>query len=88
MEVPFQQPMEWCKIAYYELNNRVGELFYAKDFYNSVYIDGFTSPGSDANRFCLGQLSNVNRTSSIEQARRHIGNGKNGSYPLILLLTY
>merc|ERR1711963_81114 len=75
VEVPFQQPMEWCKIAYYELNNRVGELFYAKDFYNSVYIDGFTSPGSDANRFCLGQLSNVNRTSSIEQARRHIGNG-------------
>ena len=46
-----------------------------------VFIDGFTSPGSDANRFCLGQLSNVNRTPSIEQTRRHIGNGK--SRPLV-----
>jgi len=73
-EVPYQDPMEWCKIAYYELNNRVGELFYAKGLMD-VFIDGFTSPGSDANRFCLGQLSNVNRTSSIEQARRHIGIG-------------
>ena len=64
----------WCKVAYYELSNRVGELFYARD-HMDVKIDGFTSPGTDANRFSLGQLSNLNRNSSIEQVRRHIGNG-------------
>ena len=72
-EVPYQDPMEWCKISYYELSNRVGEMFYANGLMD-VFIDGFT--GSDANRFCLGQLYDVNRTSSIEQARRHIGNGR------------
>ena len=35
----------------------------------SLKIDLFTV------RFCLGQLSNVNRNSTIENTRRHIGKG-------------
>ena len=74
-EVSYQDPMEgWCKISYYEENKFVGESFHAKGNMD-VFIDGFTNPGSSGNRFCLGQLSNVNRSSSIEQTRRHIGNG-------------
>ena len=39
-------------------------------------MDGFTNPSSQNNsRFCLGQLSNVNRNSAIESSRRHIGKG-------------
>ena len=39
-------------------------------------MDGFTKPSSqNDNRFCLGQLSNVNRTLAMESVRRHIGNG-------------
>lgn len=30
---------------------------------------------SNSERFCLGLLSNVNRTSVVEQIRRHIGKG-------------
>ena len=43
---------------------------------HSVIIDGFTNPSNkNNNRFCLGQLSNVNRNSTIENTRRHIGKG-------------
>lgn len=42
-----------------------------------VVVDGFTNPRNDLNRFCLGQLSNVNRNSTIENTRRHIGKGMN-----------
>lgn len=38
-------------------------------------MDGFTNPGREKNRFCLGQLTNVNRNSTIENTRRHIGKG-------------
>lgn len=40
-----------------------------------MVVDGFTNPRNDLNRFCLGQLSNVNRNSTIENTRRHIGKG-------------
>lgn len=71
--VNFQEPEHWCSIAYYELNSRVGEVFHAQN--TSIVIDGFTDPSNNSNRFCLGLLSNVNRNSTIEHTRRHIGKG-------------
>jgi len=72
--VAYQEPVYWCSIAYYELNGRVGEVYHAA--LHSVIIDGFTNPSNKHNnRFCLGQLSNVNRNSTIENTRRHIGKG-------------
>ena len=73
----YQEPQFWCSIAYYELNSRVGEIFRAKRTDTDIYVDGFTNPSMhDNNRFCLGQLSNVNRNSTIENTRRHIGQGE------------
>ena len=70
----YQEPLYWSSIAYYELNSRVGEVYHANN--HSVIIDGFTNPSNkNNNRFCLGQLSNVNRNSTIENTRRHIGKG-------------
>ncbi|KAI2809448.1 hypothetical protein BLOT_000597 [Blomia tropicalis] len=74
--VPYQEPASWCSIAYYELNSRVGEIFQAQSA--TIVIDGFTDPTNQ--RFCLGQLSNVNRNSTIENTRRHIGKGVQLSY--------
>ena len=72
--VPYQEAIYWASIAYYELNTRVGEVYHANN--HSVIIDGFTNPSNkNNNRFCLGQLSNVNRNSTIENTRRHIGKG-------------
>ncbi|KAK8731332.1 hypothetical protein OTU49_007551, partial [Cherax quadricarinatus] len=71
--VTYQEPAFWSSIAYYELNNRVGEVFHAQT--HSVIVDGFTDPSNNSERFCLGLLSNVNRNSTIENTRRHIGKG-------------
>ncbi|CAH2225050.1 mothers against decapentaplegic homolog 9 [Pelobates cultripes] len=71
--VCYEEPLHWCSVAYYELNNRVGETFQASS--RSILIDGFTDPSNNKNRFCLGLLSNVNRNSTIENTRRHIGKG-------------
>ena len=70
--VPFQEPREWCRISYYEMSNRVGEQF--RSTQSQVIIDGFTHP-SNAERFCLGGLTNVQRTMDIDKIRRHIGRG-------------
>lgn len=72
-EVALVEPEHWCSIAYYELNSRVGEMFHASS--KNIVIDGFTDPSNNNNRFCLGLLSNVNRNSTIENTRRHIGKG-------------
>lgn len=72
-EVALEEPVYWCSIAYYELNSRVGEMFHASS--KNIVIDGFTDPSNNSNRFCLGLLSNVNRNSTIENTRRHIGKG-------------
>ncbi|XP_043268900.1 protein mothers against dpp [Venturia canescens] len=71
--VCYQEPLYWASIAYYELNCRVGEVFHCQS--HSVIVDGFTNPSNNSDRFCLGQLSNVNRNSTIENTRRHIGKG-------------
>ncbi|KAL4608563.1 hypothetical protein GN956_G24518 [Arapaima gigas] len=71
--VCYEEPEYWCSVAYYELNNRVGETFHASS--RSILVDGFTDPSNNKNRFCLGLLSNVNRNSTIEHTRRHIGKG-------------
>lgn len=72
--VEYEEPSHWCSIVYYELNNRVGEAYHASS--TSVLVDGFTDPSNNKNRFCLGLLSNVNRNSTIEHTRRHIGKGR------------
>lgn len=73
VSVKYQEPPYWCSVTYYELNQRVGEAFHATR--SHVVVDGFTDPSTTADRFCLGLLSNVNRNSTIENVRRHIGKG-------------
>lgn len=67
-------PEYWCSIAYFELDQHVGETFKVPSGYNSVTIDGYVDP-SGGNRFCLGALSNVHRAEASEKARLHIGKG-------------
>lgn len=73
LEVSYKEPQYWCSICYYELNSRVGETFQSST--TSIVVDGFTDPTNNQSRFCLGLLSNVNRNSTIENTRRHIGKG-------------
>lgn len=79
MPVPMIEQPYWCSLSYYEMKQRVGEMFHVSSNVHSVTIDGYTDPSS-AQRFCLGVLSNVNRTNEIEMTRHYIGKGLQLSY--------
>lgn len=70
--IDYVEPTFWCTISYYELNQHVGESFHASQPY--VNVDGFVDPSSPS-RFCLGVLTNINRTYESEQCRKLIGRG-------------
>jgi len=61
-------PDVWCSITYFELDHRVGEIFKVPLSCPVVSVDGYTNPSS-RDRFCLGKLTNVERTDGIEKAR-------------------
>lgn len=69
----FQKQPCWASISYYELNSRVGETYQCHS--PDVIVDGFTNPINYSNRFCLGRCFDVNRNSTIERTRKHIGKG-------------
>lgn len=79
--VPYQQPASnhpgldfWCSISYLEQDVRVGEVFKAPAAFPVITVDGYMDP-SGGDRFCLGRLSNVQRTEASHRARLHIGRG-------------
>lgn len=67
-------PEYWCTITYFENDLLVGDIFKVRSAYHSVIIDGFFD-SSREDRFCLGALTNVQRTNASEKARLHIGKG-------------
>ena len=77
MAVHYQEQPNWGFISYYEMEIRVGDIYYATG--PSLTVDGYTNPSSP-HRFCLGLLSNVNRNDVIDKTRRHIGKGVRLSY--------
>ncbi|KAI1731398.1 MH2 domain-containing protein [Ditylenchus destructor] len=70
--VPFVACPHWATISYYELNTRVSSP--------TVLIDGFTDPTNNPAKISLGLFSNVNRNTTIESTRRHIGKGVKLTY--------
>lgn len=73
VQVHYEQQPFWASISYYELNSRVGEAFKCNASQGSVTIDGFTNPcNGNTDRFCVGQLSNVNRNSTVSLNRAQI----------------
>ncbi|KAI3382458.1 hypothetical protein SNEBB_003281 [Seison nebaliae] len=71
--VPFEETKYWCNISYYELNERVGEVFHGEKF--GIIVDGYNYPENLKNRFSLGKLSNLKRKAQSETVRNLIGNG-------------
>lgn len=61
-------PEFWCSISYFELDVQVGEMFKVQSNCPLVTVDGYVDP-SGGDRFCLGQLSNVQRTATSHRAR-------------------
>lgn len=61
-------PEFWCSISYFELDQKVGEIFKVPSSNSTITVDGYTDPSSP-DRFCLGKLTSVHRTEAIEKAR-------------------
>ena len=73
VQIKYQEPPCWCSITYYELNQRIGQVFQATCTH--VAVDGRTVPCENENRFCLGVMSNVKRNFTTEYIHHHIGKG-------------
>lgn len=71
--VDYEESPKWCTVSYWELTARVGEMFEATG--DRFSIDGLTNPLA-TNRFSLGHLTNVNRSTEIERTRQSIGKGQ------------
>ncbi|MFH4976004.1 hypothetical protein AB6A40_002713 [Gnathostoma spinigerum] len=69
---PQQQPANWCMISYYEYDTKVGETYAVNT--PAVYVDGGLDPSAPG-RFCLGSLTNVQRSDVSERCRQYIGKG-------------
>ena len=54
MPIPMIEQPYWCSLSYYEMKQRVGEMFHVTSNVHSVTIDGYTDPSS-GQRFCLGK---------------------------------
>uniref|UniRef100_A0A1I7XJ04 Mothers against decapentaplegic homolog n=1 Tax=Heterorhabditis bacteriophora TaxID=37862 RepID=A0A1I7XJ04_HETBA len=74
--------VSWTKIrnTTYQLKSTILSVKEKYDECWQVYkreitVDGFTDPTNSDDRICLGLISNVNRNSTIENTRRHIGKG-------------
>ncbi|XP_066424092.1 mothers against decapentaplegic homolog 4-like isoform X2 [Molothrus aeneus] len=73
-------PEFWCSIAYFEQDVQVGEIFKVPSSCPSVVVDGYVDPSGGA-RFCLGQLSNVQRCAASERARASTWTGRRAEPP-------
>ncbi|CAI4230427.1 unnamed protein product [Auanema sp. JU1783] len=78
VSVPYVETEDWATISYYEMNTRVGEQIRVSS--TTISIDGYTDPTNSYNKISLGLFSNVNRNSTIENTRRHIGKGVRLTY--------
>ncbi|XP_048144766.1 mothers against decapentaplegic homolog 4-like isoform X3 [Corvus hawaiiensis] len=75
-----QGPEFWCSIAYFEQDVQVGEIFKVPSSCPTVVVDGYVDPSGGA-RFCLGQLSNVQRCAASERARASTWTGRPAEPP-------
>ncbi|NXL80678.1 SMAD4 protein, partial [Leptocoma aspasia] len=58
----------------------VGEIFKVPPSCPTVVVDGYVDPSGGA-RFCLGQLSNVQRCAASERARASTWTGRRAEPP-------
>lgn len=75
-EIDINTPMPeyWCTIHYFESDLQIGDIFKVRSSYSSVVIDGFFD-SSREDRFCVGALTNVQRSAASEKSRPYIGKG-------------
>ncbi|KAL3092382.1 hypothetical protein niasHS_007591 [Heterodera schachtii] len=67
-------PLHWCSANYYEFDRSIGEMFQAVADCPRIFVDGGLD-STDIARFCLGPLTNTERTHASEKCRRNIARG-------------